>query len=164
MMLELNGTIIAVIANFLILAWILSRFFYKPIEDIIESRKKSAAAVMDEAEKKLSEAEALKHDYEEKMKEAEDRSGEIIKSAAAAAKDMQKDIIDEARKEAGNIIASASRDAERLKQEVYSSVRSSVASLVCAAAGKLLRGKIDREADNVLIEDMISDLERTGLN
>ncbi len=163
-MLELNGTIIAVILNFLILVWILTRFFYKPVEEAIEARKKSVSDVISEAEKKLSEAQDLKHEYEDRMKEAEERSREIIKNAAAAAKDMQKDIIEEARKEAGFIIANASKEAETLKRDIYSSVKGSIGSLVCAAAGKLIRKSIDEETNKNLITEIIGDLEKADLN
>ena len=38
-MIELNGTIIAVILNFIILVWILQHFLYKPISDILRERR-----------------------------------------------------------------------------------------------------------------------------
>lgn len=163
-MLELNGTIIAVIANFLILAWVLNRFFYKPVEEVIEARKRAAAAVIEDAEKRLSEAESLKYEYEDKMKEMEERSGEMLKSAASSAKAMQQEIIEEARKEAGFIISAASEEAQALKREVYVSVKASIGALVCAAAGRLIRKNIDPDSNKALIDEIVSELDRSGLN
>ncbi len=163
-MLELNGTIIAVIANFLILAWVLNWFFYKPVEEVIEARKRSAAAVIEDAEKRLSEAESLKYEYEDKLKEMEERSREMLKSAASSAKAMQQEIIEEARKEAGFVISAASEEARALKREVYVSVKASIGALVCDAAGRLIRKNIDRDSNKALIDEIVSELERSGLN
>lgn len=163
-MLELNGTIIAVIANFLILVWVLNRFFYKPVEEVIEARKRSAAAVIEDAEKRLSEAESLKYEYEDKMKEMEERSREMLKSAVSSAKAMQQEIIEEARKEAGFVISAASEEAQALKREVYVSVKASIGALVCAAAGRLIRKNIDQDSNKALIDEIVSELERSGLN
>ena len=163
-MLEINGTIIAVILNFLILAWVLEHFLYKPVQDAVENRKKTAEAVIGEAEKKLADAERLKASYEEQMNNAQRRSQEIVDNAMAASQNIQKEAMETARKDSEMVIEQANKEAEKIRKESYSQAKGSIASLVCMAAGKLMMKKIDESSDRALIEDMINNLEKTEMN
>jgi len=53
--------------NFLVLVWLLTRFFYKPVRNVIEARKKSIEHKIAEAEKTRTEADALKERYERRL-------------------------------------------------------------------------------------------------
>ncbi len=163
-MLEINGTIIAVILNFLILVWVLEHFLYKPVQDAIENRKKTAEAIIGDAEKKLADAEQLKASYEEQINNAQKRSQEIVDTAIVASQDIQKEAMEAARKDSGIVIDQANKEAEKIRSEAYEQAKRSIASLVCMAAGKLMMKKIDESSDRALIEDMINNLEKTELN
>jgi len=58
------STIILEIINFLVLVWILKRFLYKPVLDIIAKRRAGIEATVSKAEAAKQEADALKHQYE----------------------------------------------------------------------------------------------------
>lgn len=69
---ELNWTtFILEIVNFLILIWILKRFLYKPILDIVEQRRIVAEKILHDAEAAKCEAQALNQKYEERQAEWE---------------------------------------------------------------------------------------------
>ncbi|MFA5104362.1 MAG: F0F1 ATP synthase subunit B [Candidatus Margulisiibacteriota bacterium] len=163
-MLEINGTIAAVILNFLILAWILEHFLYKPVRDAIEQRKKTAENLIGESEKKLAEADQLKASYESRINDAQKRSKEIVDSAIVASQNIQKDVMDAARKDSGLVIDQARKEAEKIRLDAYSQARRSIASLVCLAAGRLMMKKLDEPSDRVLVEEMINNLEKTEIN
>jgi len=66
--LELNtSTFILEIANFLILVWILKRFFYQPVLDIIARRQASIEATLAEANAVRSEAREQQHRYQDRL-------------------------------------------------------------------------------------------------
>ncbi len=163
-MLELNGTIIAVILNFLILLWILARFFYKPLEEIIESRKKLVYDNIDQSEKKLADAEALKNQYELKLRELESKSAQIIEETNISAKKMQEEIIENAKNESANIIASAKKDALIAQREIYLSVKNEIASLIYDATKKILARNVDANANSDIVNEAIQELEKIGMN
>lgn len=163
-MLEINGTIVAVIINFLILFWILSKFFYKPLEEIIEQRKKIVSDSYEQAQKSLSEAQLLKTEYEQKIKDLEARSKEILDTATITAKKMQTDILNEAKTEANNIILSAKKDAEIIKNEMIVYIKSVIAELIFASVKKILQKNIDEKSNNEIIEEAIQNLEKMELN
>tara|TARA_R110002096_G_scaffold43552_4_gene117677 strand:+ start:2743 stop:3504 length:762 start_codon:yes stop_codon:yes gene_type:complete len=66
--LELNWTtFILEIVNFLVLVWILKRFLYKPILDIVKQRRIVAEKILHDAEAAKGEAQALNQRYEERQ-------------------------------------------------------------------------------------------------
>jgi F-type H+-transporting ATPase subunit b len=76
--LELSwSTFLLEIVNFLILVWILKHFLYHPILDIVEKRRKSIEQTLTEAEKKQSDAEAIKQQYEGRLDEWESEKQKI---------------------------------------------------------------------------------------
>jgi len=100
-------TFLAVLVNFLIIYIIFRLFFYKPVGNIIDNREKlikeefnKNKALLDEAEKKLKEA-------EEKFIEAENRAKTIIKDAENVSEKMIQEKTEEAKKQAKEIILSA---------------------------------------------------------
>lgn len=66
-MLEINiSTILLQMANFVILAFILYRFLFKPLQNMLRQREKETTAAMDAAQVSREEAEAIRQLYEEK--------------------------------------------------------------------------------------------------
>lgn len=61
------STILLEIVNFLVLVWILKRFLYQPVLDIIARRKRTIDESIAGAEAKGKEAEALKTQYENRL-------------------------------------------------------------------------------------------------
>lgn len=65
---ELNwSTFFLEIINFLVLVWILKRFLYKPVLDVIARRRAGIESILAEAKEKEAAAEALKEQYEGRL-------------------------------------------------------------------------------------------------
>lgn len=66
-MLELNvSTILLQMANFIIMAFILYRFLFKPLQNVLKERESGILSAMDEAQQARKEAEETRQIYEEK--------------------------------------------------------------------------------------------------
>lgn len=66
-MLELNiSTILLEMANFIVLAYILYRFLFKPLQNVLKKREEEITKAIHEAQKEKEEAEATRKYYEEK--------------------------------------------------------------------------------------------------
>nr|ANC58220.1 ATP synthase F0 subcomplex B subunit [Candidatus Methylacidiphilum infernorum] len=55
------------IFNFLVFVWLLKKFLYKPVFDLIKQRKEAVAGMWQEAERARQEAQKLKADYENRL-------------------------------------------------------------------------------------------------
>ena len=65
---ELNwSTFVLEIVNFLVLVWILKRFLYQPVLDVIARRREGIARTLADAEAARTEADALKSRYESRV-------------------------------------------------------------------------------------------------
>lgn len=67
---ELNWTTVVLeVVNFLILVWILKRFLYRPVSDVIRQRQARIAATLDEARQGKQQADQLRSQYENRLTE-----------------------------------------------------------------------------------------------
>lgn len=62
-------TFILEIVNFLVLLWILKRFFFRPVREAIARRQASVAATLEQAQGHAAEADRLKQQYEARMQD-----------------------------------------------------------------------------------------------
>jgi len=63
-------TVILEALNFLVLVWLLKRFFYRPVLAMIEKRKADTEKIIMDAEMRRQEAETIKHEYELRLADA----------------------------------------------------------------------------------------------
>lgn len=63
------STFVLEIINFLVLVWLLTHFFYKPVINIIAKRRQEIKNELDDAESIRSEAETIKTQYENRLVE-----------------------------------------------------------------------------------------------
>ena len=69
---ELNWTtFILELVNFVVLIWILNRFLYRPVMNVIAQRKAAIQKTLSEAETTRSDAQALQSQYENRLTEWE---------------------------------------------------------------------------------------------
>ena len=80
------STFLLEIINFLVLVWILKRFLYKPVLEVIERRKAGIAKTLSDAQGMRDEAAALKRQYEEKVAALE---GEREQARVALQEELQ---------------------------------------------------------------------------
>ncbi|MEK7376580.1 MAG: F0F1 ATP synthase subunit B [Candidatus Margulisiibacteriota bacterium] len=163
-MLETNGTILAVIINFLILVWVLKAFLYKPVEDIIRQRKGQIESDMRGAKKELDEARQTKALYETKMKDSRAEAGEIIKNASEFAAKIKNDAFEASKTDAEVLLKRAASDAQGIKDEAIKSAKADLAQLVTLAAEKLIKKTIDQKDREASIEEAINIIEKASLN
>lgn len=151
--------LLAQLVNFAILIFVLWRFAYKPVFNILEERR---AKVI----KGIADSEAM----EVKLKAAEEHKKEIIIESRKEASL----IIDEAKKKAEiryqEIIAKSKDDLSILiaeekdkiaveKNNVRHEIKKDVAQMITAALEKILAEKIDAKKDGELIARIVKDLK-----
>ena len=71
-------TFIAQICNLFIQVYLIKRFLFKPINEMLEKRRAMADAEIQDAVKAKDEANAIKTEYEQNMLEARNKANEIL--------------------------------------------------------------------------------------
>jgi len=121
---ELNwSTFVLEIINFLILVWILKRFFYKPVLNVIARRRRSIEKSLNDANSLHEDAEALRDQYENRLAEWEKERqaahtslDKEIETERARRMEALRTMLDEEREKA-RVIEQRRLEASRLRDE-----------------------------------------------
>ena len=76
--LNLNGQIIWVFVNLLILFLLMKKFLFGPITRMLDARAKGVSDTLDQADARLTEAEQSKQEYDKQLADARSQAAQII--------------------------------------------------------------------------------------
>lgn len=133
--------LLAQIVNFLIIIWLLKKFFYKPIAKILEERKKRIEA-------SLKNAQAI----EGKLAQTDEKSAHILQGAQRNAQNL----ITDAKKEAQRISYQASQDARKTVEEAVEK-----AKIQIEAQRHEMQKQLEKQTLNLIVEVTKKALGRT---
>lgn len=154
------STFLLEILNFLVLVWLLKRFFYQPVLRVVEQRRAHIESTLAKAQATEHDAEALQKEYDGRLQQwAREREAaladldqEISKERAAKLADLEQQL-DRAR--ARERAAAAKREADlRYKAEI------DALDNAASFAGRLLRGLGSPDLEAHLIDLMIDELDQ----
>ena len=148
-------TLIAQLCNLFLQVFLIKKFLFKPIRNILEKRKALADAEIREAERAKEEATAIKTEYEENMKNAREKANEILTTAQKSAQAQSEDIIREASKQAVSIKEKAERDIEQEKRKAVNEIKNEIGGMAMEIAGKVIEREIKAEDHTKLIDEFI---------
>lgn len=151
-------TFIAQIANLFIQAYLIKRFLFKPINEILEKRKAMANAEIEEAKKDRSDAAAMKAEYEKDMAEARTRASDILTNAQKTAAAQSEEMLQEAKAEAAAIKEKAANDIEQEKRKAVTQIRDEIGGIAMDIAGKVIEREINEEDHRKLIDEFIANV------
>ena len=152
-MVELNGTLLIQIFNFIILCAILGFFCYKPVLKVLDDRKARIKNDLDSAAQSKAAAEELKVSYEAQLKDAQAKAQEIVDKAVKEAKVQAQAQIDEAHASIAKAKEQASQQIERERKKAQ------VAVLSCDIAAKIISKNMTPDANDRLIAESIAKLD-----
>jgi F-type H+-transporting ATPase subunit b len=137
-------TVGAQVLNFLILAWLMRHFLYKPVLDAIGAREKLIATELADAAAKKAEAQKDRDEFQHKNEEFDQQRAALLTKATDEAKAQGARLVDEARKAADALSAKRQETlkseahnldqaiARRTSQEVFAITRKALADLATA--------------------------------
>jgi len=155
--LEFNATLLAQIADFIILLIFLRLVAYKPLMKLLNERSENIEKNIAAAEKERQQAEQLRARYEAEMRRAREQAQEIIQKATKAGEEQAQEIIENGKKEAQRIKEDALASIEREKQKAIAELRDQVASLSIMIAGKIISEKMDDRIQRNMIQQFIKE-------
>ena len=157
-MVNINATLIAQILNFLFLVFILAKFVYKPLLNVMEARKNKIASDLEAADTAKVEAEAVKAEYAAKLADARQEAQAIIENARKNAQAAHDKIMAETNAEQDQVVAAAKEAIELEKQKALADVRAQVISLSMMAASKIVEQKLGSEEDKKMAGEIVDSI------
>ena len=116
-------TFIAQICNLFIQVYLIKRFLFKPINEMLEKRRQMADAQIQDAVKAKNEADAIKAEYEQNMLEAKNKANDILISAQKTAAVQSEAMLKEATSQAAAIKAKAENDIAQEKRKAVNEIK-----------------------------------------
>ena len=157
-MVNINATLIAQILNFLFLVFVLAKFAYKPLLNIMEERKNKIAADLEAADAAKAESEAVKSEYAAKLADARQEAQAIVEAARKSAQAAHDKIMAETKAEQDQVVAAAKEAIELEKQKALADVRAQVISLSMMAASKIVEQKLGSEEDKKMAGEIVDSI------
>ncbi len=155
-------TFIAQICNLFIQAYLIKRFLFKPVNEMLEKRRQRADAEIREAETAKEEANAIKAEYEQNMLEAKDKASNILSTAQKTAQLQSESILKEASQQAAAIREKAEADIEQERQKAVNELKDEIGGIAMEIAGKVIEREISEKDHEKLIDEFIQNVGETS--
>lgn len=153
------GYLIVQVFNFLVVVVVLSRFVFKPILNMLETRKQTIEQGLEDA-RVANEAKAQAEEQAAKiLAEAKHKAREETRLAAEKAERLVFEIKAEAEKDIAKMRDAAREEAEQVRTQALGELRGEVASLAIAAAQKVIGESLDDKRQRALIDAFFSGIE-----
>ncbi|MFA4905693.1 MAG: F0F1 ATP synthase subunit B [Candidatus Margulisiibacteriota bacterium] len=143
--------------SFAILVLLMYRWALPPLLNMLKERGAVIERSLTAASESQKQAEAALLIVKQKLAEANLTAQKILESAKGEGEKLKEDLVSAAQRESGLIITRAKADLQREKDEILSEIEKHTAELVVAAAGRILRKKINPDEDQRLIKESINE-------
>lgn len=154
------GQVISQIVAFLLMLWLLKKFGWKPLLEILEERQKKIHEGFEEIAAEQRNAKQLAADYEKKLMEIETEARHRIQQAITEGREMAAGIQKEAQTQAKILLEQSKKDIEGEIGKAREVLKKDIVSMVMQTTEKVLQKRLDEEGHEKLITDFV---EEAGL-
>ncbi len=142
-------------AGFLLLLFLLKKFLFGKIKDVIKARADEIKDTYKKSEDDRSEAERLKVEYQQKAVKADEAAEAKIQAAVDKAKDVSDEMMKEAHQAVADEKARANQNIEMERKKALAEVRNQVVDLTILSTSKLIKQSTKRETAEKLVDNVI---------
>jgi len=158
-MLEIEpGLTIWTIVIFIILLFLLKKYAYKPINNLIKKQENTIRGAIERATQLRMEAEENKKQSEKLLDQARIESRKIIDDALEKAEKIKEGISDEARKSATQLLEKAKQEIDREKAKAKKDLERILVDIAADFTEKILKRKVTIDDQRKLIEESLKNI------
>ncbi len=151
-------TALFTLINTLLLFYVLKKFLFKPVMNIIGKRQKEIDDLYESADTAKSEAEGMRDEYQKKLEEARETGDKIISDAVTRAQSREEEIVSKANKEASAILEKAQEDIALEKKKAMGEVKDNISVIAVSIAGRVVERELTSADQSRLVDSFIDDL------
>jgi len=151
--------LLAQLINFILILVILRQFAYKPLMNMLETRKKKIAESLAYADKVQADAAAQQKDFERRLDDARREAQSAAASAQQAAEKERQRILAEAQVDAEKIREQARGEIEFERKQLTSQLRQQVVDLSLLGAQRVIGANLDERKSRQLVENFLNEIE-----
>jgi F-type H+-transporting ATPase subunit b len=151
---------------FAITLFIMKRYVFGPVGDLIEKRRRDIAESIAEAERSRDEATTLLEEYKARLVEARKEADSLREQGRKEGEQQRAELVSQAQGQRERVLADAESQIEAQARSAASGLRDDVVDLALLAAEKVSRSSLTEADHRRLIEEAIAeaDLSRVVAN
>jgi F-type H+-transporting ATPase subunit b len=157
------GLMIWTLIAFAITFFVLRKYAFGPIQQIIDERRDRIRAAVDEADKARDEARDLLEQHRQLIADAKGEAADILADARKVADAQIERVKTEAEEERERRLDETKRQIEAETKRSLDMIRSEVADLTLEATARVTGKVLDAEDQRRLIDEAISELDFSAL-
>lgn len=150
--------------NFLIVIWLLSRFLYRPIRNIVEEREAADKAASDAAAEKLAKAEEIRRTYEEKAAQLAENREEQDAAFHRRLEEERAKSLEAARTDAAALLDKARAKIDEEQRQALQALKHRIAELASGLARTALAGPAALDETLAQVGTYLRELPRADLD
>lgn len=150
--------LIAQIVNFTILAFVLTKFIYKPIMKLLEERKNRVKGDIEKSnvlDAKIKEADSAKNEI---LSVARTESEKIIKSSEKNARDIKETILKEASDEVSKIKEEAKKQIGNDREKTMQDMKKELGKLIAVSVEKTIGDVMESNTQKKLVDEAVKSI------
>jgi F-type H+-transporting ATPase subunit b len=155
------GQIISQIFAFLIMLWVLRRFAWKPLLNLLEERKRKIQEEFDSIEAEKKQIENLKSTYGQKLKEIDATAKAKMQEEVERGRKVAQEIEEDAHKQASLITAKAQENISREQEEAKEQLKHVLVNLTIKATEKILKESLDSDTSKKIVASYVDKINFT---
>jgi F-type H+-transporting ATPase subunit b len=158
------GLAIWTIFTFLVLVALLSKFAWKPLMLMLDTRQESIKKSLADADTAKRELERLQEESSHIIRKARVEAESIVSKSWSDAEKLREEMKVKAKAEADAIVKESQRQIEIEAGRALRQIRSEVADLSIAIASKVIQRNVSKEDNDRLIQDTLKQIESSRSN
>ena len=151
--------IITHIIGFIIVFWILKKFAWRPLLNVMDERRRKIASEFERIEELEREVQQRREEYEARIQSIEAEARERINAAVNEGRRVASEIQANARRDAGMIREKARATVEIEVAKAREMLRDEVVNLTVLATEKIIHEWLDDEKHRALINEFVDELK-----
>lgn len=153
------GQILVQIIGFLAMLWILKRFGWKPLLDLLEKRQNIIKSEFDSIDAKKEEVDQLVDKYDQKLKELEIDSRRKIQEAIEEGHKISREIQKGAHEEAKEILDKVKLEVQEQVAKAKNQLKDEMVNLVMDVTNKIIKENLNVANQKALIAKFIDEAQ-----
>ena len=152
-------TALFTLLNTIVVIVVGTKFLFKPVMKMIQSRQQEIDAMYADAEAAKAKADAMEAEYKTRLETAQQTGDNLVKEAMNRGKNREEEIIRQANREADAIREKAAADIARDKKKALNDAKDEISAIALEIAGKVVGESMDGEKQQKLVDKFLADLE-----
>jgi F-type H+-transporting ATPase subunit b len=159
-MLQINwSTLLLQILNFLVMVFVLWRFLFKPVVNMLDERAQRVTNALEQAEQREQQATAMRDEYEEKLAEAREEVMIMRQQAEEELTRAKRQLLDETRHEIDEMRHKADQEIEEARRQAVHQHRRELGRLVTTLSAKMMRELAGDAFQEAAIDQFVDQLQ-----